>query len=196
MNHRKSGIPKTKIRKILLCVVLFFLSLLACDEVTEVRHIYEQRLAEPKDKDLDLPPADNSIIRPGTTKVIGYFAVESQDLIDQIAWDKISHVILIEIVPDFKGNWGLQAGRKASALIPKIRAKNPKIRVLAAITGGKDVYEEWIEQQNGKSRATLISNLVKYLSDNGYEGVDINLEGRIATPNWENFILETKATLK
>ena len=139
----------------------------------------------------------NEMDATSTTKVIGYFVPDRSDqMIDQIAWNRLSHVIFMGIDPDSSGTWLLQSGkREASVLIPQIKAKNPNIRILASVRGTDEIVE-WIEQRNGKSRALIISNLVKYLSENGYDGADIDIEGSRITANWENFILETKAALK
>ena len=177
--HRPK-IPCTFLWK--LCFIL--LPLLACDEQT----------SQPEPKKMTMMPSPRSI--KSTTKVIGYFVPDRSDgMIDQIAWDRLSHVIFMGIDPDWTGNWSLQAGRKASTLIPKIKDKNPKLRILAAVRGSYKIVD-WIDEKNGKSRAKLIANLVKYLSDNGYEGADIDVEGSRITPNWESFILETKVALK
>ena len=75
-----------------------------------------------------------------------------------------------------------------------IKSKKPTLQIMPSVKSSNEIVE-WIEQRNGKKRATLIANLVKYLIDNGYDGVDVDLEGKYITPNWENFILETKTEL-
>ena len=132
-----------------------------------------------------------------TTKVIGYFVPDrSERFIDQIAWNRLSHVILMGIDPDSDGNWQLQEGRrKSKALIPLIKAKNPKIRILGSIWGSNEIVK-WIDEEGERKRTKVISNLVSYLSDNGYDGADVDIEGSKITANWENFILETQVALK
>lgn len=135
--------------------------------------------------------------KAGTTKVIGYFVPDrSEQFMDQIAWNRLSHVILMGIDPDSEGNWQLQEGRrKSEALIPRLKAKNPKIRILGSIWGSSEIVK-WIDEEGERKRAKVIANLVSYLSDNGYDGADVDIEGSKITANWENFILETKAALK
>lgn len=132
-----------------------------------------------------------------STKVIGYFVPERSDhLIGEIDWTALSHVNIIGISPDTDGNWALGGGREAGVLIPLIKNKNPDIRILATVAGAADIYEDWIEQLNGKSRSTLIAGLMLYLGNSGYDGVDIDLENGAVTPSWEEFILETQAAAK
>ena len=139
----------------------------------------------------------NKMDRANTTKVIGYFVPDRSDqMIDQIAWNRLSHVIFMGIDPDSSGTWLLQSGkRQASILIPQIKAKNPNIRILGSVWGSDEIVK-WIEEEGERKRATVIANMVKYLIDNGYDGADIDIEGGKITANWENFILETQAALK
>lgn len=104
-----------------------------------------------------------------STKVIGYFVPERSDhLIGEIDWTAFSHVNIIGISPDTDGNWALGGGREAGVLIPLIKSKNPDIRILATVAGAADIYEDWIEQLNGKNRSTLIAGLIRYLGNSGY----------------------------
>ena len=139
----------------------------------------------------------NKMDTANTTKVIGYFVPDrSKHLIDQIAWKRLSHVIFMGINPDSSGNWYLHNAKgEEGPLMSQIKAKNPKLQIMPSVRGTDEIVE-WIEQKNGKSRALIISNLVKYLSENGYDGADIDIEGSRITANWENFILETQAALK
>ena len=147
----------------------------------------------------------NKINAANTTKVIGYFVPgRSYQLTDQIAWDKLSHVIFMYITPDANGIWdfkddgkiqNLPEGNQPSDLIAKIKAKNPKIRILGSIWGSNEIVK-WIDEEGERKRTKVISNLVSYLSDNGYDGADVDIEGSKITANWENFILETQVALK
>ena len=130
-------------------------------------------------------------MKASTTKVIGYLLSRGDLMLDQIAWDRLSHLILMGITPDSDGIWNLRSGANSSALVQILKAQNPNMRILADVVGGKDTYAEWMDEK--ESRAVIISSLVKYLSDNGYDGANVEIE---ASPNWENFILETKAALK
>ena len=156
----------------------------------------------------------------GKTKVLGYF-VPAWDYvgsypggkfnrINQIDWSKLSHVMLSIIYPDENGDWYMYYSPEGSwnsltrqsmaALEPRIidiiKAKNPNIKILPMVGGNKAMYEDWVEQKNGKTRAKVISGLVTYLERTGYDGIDLDLEGKAITPSWEAFVLELKAALK
>ena len=114
------------------------------------------------------------------------------------------------IYPDANGDWYMYYSPEGSwndltresmatlepQIIDIIKAKNPNIKILPMVGGNKAMYEDWIEQKNGKTRARVISGLVTYLERVGYDGVDLDLEGAAITPNWEAFVLELKTALK
>ena len=93
----------------------------------------------------------NNMDTANTTKVIGYFVPDRSDqMIDQIAWNRLSHVIFMGIDPDSSGTWQLQSGkRQASVLIPQIKAKNPNIRILGSVWGNDEIVK-WIEEEGAK----------------------------------------------
>lgn len=138
----------------------------------------------------------SGLVSFGQTKVIGYLVVDrGWQYVDQINWSSMSHVILTGITPDkVTGEWS--GPFNAKEVIEKIREKNPCITIMPSVVGKVEFYEEWIEQQNGKRRETIINNLVDYLIDNDFDGVDIDLEGSAITSSWPDFIFETKAAIK
>ena len=161
---------------------------------------------------------DVTDITTDETKVTAYF-VPTRDYsgnypngkfntLYKIDWKKVSHVMLAGVAPDNNGNWfmgydwgGNNLTRESmAALIPQlidsIRTKNPNIKILPMIGGGKEYFEDWVEQKNGKTRAVLIAKLITYLERVGYDGVDLDLEGAAITPSWEAFVLELKTALK
>ena len=80
------------------------------------------------------------------------------------------------------------------------RSQNSNIKIYIAIGGGYITDEMWNTYKNflanPQDRPILIDKIVSYVLDNGFDGVDVDLEWKYVTTGYSDFVIELRDALK
>ena len=80
------------------------------------------------------------------------------------------------------------------------RSQNPNIKIYISIGGGYITDEMWNTYKNflanPQDRPILIDKIVSYVIDNGFDGVDVDLEWKYVTTGYSDFVIELRDALK
>jgi GH18 family chitinase len=124
--------------------------------------------------------------------------VDLKSFSDTIDYAKITHInIAFENPTNDRGD--LSFHPMDDILIKKAHAKN--VRVLVSIGGGsaagnKTLQARYFDLLSGPKRADFAARLGSYVSDHGFDGLDVDIEGPSINKDYGAFIRELSAVLK
>jgi chitinase len=127
-------------------------------------------------------------------KVVGYYSLRAAMTADlkTVPFDKLTHINLHFLNPDTLGNFN----QDLSAIIPFVKAAHAKgVKVLPSIAGGgrHDYYHSILKDDK---RAKFINDLLLITLKYGFDGIDVDIEGRDIDENYENFAVGLARVLK
>lgn len=128
-------------------------------------------------------------------KVIGYLPYYRFHLIDDVQYEKLTHINLAFANPDMSGNLDL-GGRDIEPVVT--RAHNEGIEVFLSLAGGAltDEWEAaWLELIKPANRSSFIHKIVGYALNHQLDGIDLDLEWSHVNHNYSGFALELKDSL-
>ena len=106
-------------------------------------------------------------------------------------FSRISYLNIAFVNPDQNGNFSALAG--LGQVVTAAHAKN--VKVLVSIGGGS-APAYYTSLLADSTRATVINNIVRFMSENQFDGVDVDLEGALIDNNYEAFITGLSTILK
>lgn len=127
-------------------------------------------------------------------RVVGYFLLQPAMNVDlkTVPFDNLTHINLAFLNPDTLGNFK----QDLSPLIPFIKAAHAKnVKVLPSIAGGGD-HSYYHKLLRDDRRAKLINDLLLITLKYGFDGIDVDLEGRDIDENYEKFVVGLANVLK
>lgn len=121
-------------------------------------------------------------------RIVGYYSLKKamMDSISDVPFEKLTHINLYFLNPDTSGNFN----EDFSALSLFLQeAHRHNVKVLPSIAGGgrHDYYHNLLKDEH---RGKLISRLLKIVTDYGFDGIDVDLEGSDIDENYEKFVTE------
>lgn len=128
-------------------------------------------------------------------KVIGYWPYYRFSWIDDIEFERLTHVNIAFANPDAQGNFSVE-GTNISAAVAK--AKQHGCKVFVSLAGGyltPTQEANWNNLTLPANRPAFIQKIVQYVQANNFDGVDIDLEWQYVESWYSPFILELKAAL-
>lgn len=112
---------------------------------------------------------------PAQTIVAGYYrSWVNLPAPDKIEFNNLTHIIQAFAYPDTQGRLGFFAGVPNSALIQAVHAANKKI--LLSFGGQTNSDGFGVMTSDSTYRSNFINNVVTVLSENNYDGIDIDWE--------------------
>lgn len=144
-----------------------------------------------KDWGPDIYKPDNSF------KVVGYLSSGSFDRIDDIEIDKLTYLDLAFANPDKDGNLVMDGAYDPKPIIEKAHAAGLKVFISIA-GGGRPDTIIWKTQLLPKNRIQFIENILRYVEEWNFDGVDVDIEGNLLPytgPNYNQFVVELKKAL-
>jgi chitinase len=137
--------------------------------------------------------SSSSVAKDTWFKVIGYLFTHGDfdTASTKLDLTKITHLNVAFINPDSTGNFNVPLG--LAAVIK--RAHDNRVKVMLSIAGGMPpVYLK--DLLKADQRTALVHHLVDFAVLQGFDGVDVDLEGDFIDENYEPFILELASILK
>ena len=130
-------------------------------------------------------------------KVVGYISGWSFDKIDSLEIEKLTYLNLAFANPDKEGNLVCDGGFDVKPVVKKGHDAGLKVFISLA-GGGRPDTIIWKTQLLPENRTRFIGNILKYVEENDFDGVDVDIEGNLLPyvgVNYNPFVVELKEAL-
>ena len=150
----------------------------------------------------DIDVIENGELFSNQARVVGYYTTGSFSLNDKIQYCKLTHLNIAFANPQTDGTIILSgnSGDLLKNVMDTARSQNSNIKIYIAIGGGYITDEVWNTYKNflanPQDRPILIDKIVSYVLDNGFDGVDVDLEWKYVTTGYSDFVIELRDALK
>lgn len=128
-------------------------------------------------------------------KVIGYLPYYRFSWLNDIEFERLTHVNIAFANPDSLGNFSV-GGVSVTNAVNKAHAKGCKVFISLAggyLTPKQD--DTWDYLTLPANRAFFIQKIIQYVQSKGFDGVDMDLEWQFVKSWYSPFILELKAAM-
>ena len=145
---------------------------------------------------------ENGELFSNQARVVGYYTTGSFPLNDKIQYCKLTHLNIAFANPQTDGTIILpgNSGDLLKNVMDTARSQNSNIKIYISIGGGYITDEMWNTYKNflanPQDRPILIDKIVSYVIDNGFDGVDVDLEWKYVTTGYSDFVIELRDALK
>ncbi len=135
-------------------------------------------------------------------RVVGYFPYYRFSLNDKIQYCKVTHLNIAFANPQIDGTIVLpgSSGDLLKNVMDTARSQNSNIKIYISLAGGAlsdQVSNTWKNfLSSPQDRPILIDKIVSYVLDNGFDGVDVDLEWNHVTTGYSDFVIELRDALK
>ena len=135
-------------------------------------------------------------------RVVGYFPYYRFSLNDKIQYCKVTHLNIAFANPQIDGTIVLpgSSGDLLKNVMDTARSQNSNIKIYISLAGGAlsdQVSNTWKNfLSSPQDRPILIEKIVSYVLDNGFDGVDVDLEWNHVTAGYSDFVIELRDALK
>ena len=129
-------------------------------------------------------------------KVVGYLPTYRFSWLNDIEFERLTHVNIAFANPDSLGNLSCESVNIAPAVT---KAHQHGCQVFISLAGGYLTPESeanWNNLTLPANRAAFIQKIVQYVQAQDLDGVDVDLEWQYVKPWYSPFILELKAVLE
>ena len=150
----------------------------------------------------DIDVIENGELFSNQARVVGYYTTGSFSLNDKIQYCKLTHLNIAFANPQNDGTIILpgNSGDLLKNVMDTARSQNSNIKIYISIGGGYITDEMWNTYKNflanPQDRPILIDKIVSYVLDNGFDGVDVDLEWKYVTTGYSDFVIELRDALK
>ena len=127
-----------------------------------------------------------------TFKIVGYLPTYRFQLIEQIDFDKLTHLNIAFANPDSRGRLTTNGVSIAPAVE---RAHEANLEVFIAFAGGAAKLSDWEDWIKPGNRSAFISGVIDYVLQYNLDGIDVDLEWSVVNENYSGFVLELKDSL-
>ena len=135
-------------------------------------------------------------------RVVGYVTGWSlNNHINDIDYCKLSVLNVSFANPNSNADFTISDVTNLSGKLNQIRSINPDLKIYIAIAGAtasqdplKSIWLDLIERPEGRQQLT--ENIIQLVEDNGFDGVDVDLEWNVVTQGYNPFIINLAAALK
>lgn len=138
-----------------------------------------------------------SIYAATQKKMVGYLPAYKTSAINSIDFCKLTHLNICFANPDAEGKIQLP---EVSGIMSRAREQNPDIIICISLGGGvlpentKIYWSNLID--NPANRSAFISELIRIVNNNHFDGVDFDLEWDAVTSGYNDFAVQLNDSLK
>ena len=126
-------------------------------------------------------------------KTVGYFPTYRFSLVDDVAFDKLTHLNIAFARPNEQGHLTTN-GIPIVDVVQKAQAVGLEVYIsLAGGAASLSVWENWLAPAN---RSFFISKIIEYVKAHNLQGVDVDLEWGTVNDDYSGFVLELRDSLK
>ena len=129
-------------------------------------------------------------------KVIGYLPYYRFNYLNDIEFERVTHVNIAFANPDSSGTLSV-SGVNITNAVSKAHAKNCKVFISLAggyLTPAQDAVWNYLAQP--AQRPAFIQKIIQYVQQHQLDGVDIDLEWQYVTDAYSPFVLALKDSLE
>ncbi|MAV79646.1 MAG: hypothetical protein CBD31_03375 [Flavobacteriaceae bacterium TMED171] len=150
----------------------------------------------------DVDVIENGDLFSTEARVVGYYSTCCFSEYDKIQYCKLTHLNIAFANPQTDGTMVLSGNSRdlLKNVMDTARLQNSNIKIYISIAGG------WLSDEkantwknflaNPQDRPILIEKIVSYVLDNGFDGVDVDLEWKYVTTGYSDFVIELRDALK
>ncbi len=134
----------------------------------------------------------SSFLQAQGFKTIGYLPYYRFGHIDDIDFEKLTHVNIAFANPDMQGNLSV-GGADITPVIQEAQAAGAEVFI--SLAGGAltaDWAAAWTNLTKPGNRSAFIHKLIRYTLDHGMQGIDVDLEWSHVDENYSGFVLELR----
>ena len=150
----------------------------------------------------DIDVIENGELFSNQARVVGYYSTCCFSEYDKIQFCKLTHLNIAFANPQTDGTIVLpgNSGDLLKNVMDTARSQNSNIKIYISIAGGwlsNEVANTWKNfLASPQDRPILIEKIVSYVLDNGFDGVDVDLEWQYVTTGYSDFVIELRDALK
>ena len=150
----------------------------------------------------DIDVIENGDLFSTESRVVGYYSTGSFSLNDKIQYSKLTHLNIAFANPQTDGTIVLpgNSGDLLKNVMDTARSLNSNIKIYISLAGGwlsdelANIWKNFLASP--QDRPILIDKIVSYVLDNGFDGVDVDLEWQYVTTGYSDFVIELRDALK
>ena len=150
----------------------------------------------------DIDVIENGELFSNQALVVGYYSTCCFSEYDKIQFCKLTHLNIAFANPQTDGTIVLPGN--SSDLLKNVmdtaRSQNSNIKIYISLAGGwlsDEMANTWKNfLASAQDRPILIEKIVSYVLDNGFDGVDVDLEWGYVTTGYSDFVIELRDALK
>ena len=152
--------------------------------------------------DDDVDVIENGDLFSTEARVVGYYSTCCFSVYDKIQYCKLTHLNIAFANPQTNGTMVLpgNSGDLLKNVMDIARSQNSNIKIYISIAGGwlsDEMANTWKNfLASPQDRRILIEKIVSYVLDNGFDGVDVDLEWKYVTTGYSDFVIELRDALK
>ena len=152
--------------------------------------------------DDDVDVIENGDLFSTEARVVGYYSTCCFSEYDKIQFCKLTHLNIAFANPQTDGTIVLpgKSGDLLKNVMDTARSQNSNIKIYISLAGGwlsdemANTWKNFLESP--RDRPILIEKIVSYVLDNGFDGVDVDLEWGYVTTGYSDFVIELRDALK
>ena len=138
--------------------------------------------------------ASSSVPLSAQTWITGYYSARNGTLsVGQVPWDKYTHIIHFaasttgvgDVIPYYIQSENLVAARPLTSAT----------KVLVALKDYDSNYNAFPASASPANIATFVQNIVQFVNDRGYDGVDVDWEKNVNVTQFDDLLTRLKAAL-
>ncbi len=150
----------------------------------------------------DIDVIENGDLFSTQARVVGYYSTCCFSEYDKIQFCKLTHLNIAFANPLTDGTIVLpgNSGDLLKNVMDTARSQNSNIKIYISLAGGwlsNEMANTWKNfLASTQDRPILIEKIVSYVLDNGFDGVDLDLEWGYVTNGYSDFVIELRDALK
>ena len=150
----------------------------------------------------DIDVIENGELFSSDARVVGYYSTCCFSEYDKIQYCKLTHLNIAFANPQTDGTIVLprNSGDLLKNVMDTARSQNSNIKIYISLAGGwlsDEMANTWKNfLASPQDRPILIEKIVSYVLENGFDGVDVDLEWQYVTTGYSDFVIELRDALK
>ena len=150
----------------------------------------------------DIDVIENGVLFSNQARVVGYYSTCCFSEYDKIQFCKLTHLNIAFANPQTDGTIILPGNSEdlLKNVMDTARSQNSNIKIYISLAGGwlsDEMANTWKNfLASPQDRPILIEKIVSYVLDNGFDGVDVDLEWGYVTTGYSDFVIELRDALK
>lgn len=130
-------------------------------------------------------------------RIIGYLPTYRFSTIEALEVEKLTHLNLAFAQATYDGKLSLKGNYPY--IIQRSKERNPDLKVLVSLAGGGisgQVFANWKRNMCPANRSAFIHQIVEFVRNNNFDGVDVDLEWGNITKDYPGFVAELSDSVR